>query len=505
MLKNILGNKDQNKEVDDKELKKLREQFKQLAQDSNSDNTQNNQQSPQQPAQEAPQQGSQAPNQQAPAGENNQNFVNADPQRVEENERVTNLIMQQIKELIEIDNNLNVKIKEMETKLKNNMSATQDIKQVVDKFHQRLEFIEKNMEKFMGLYEVVTNRFNPFVEEEQKQQMDNPQASGNPSIPDVTLSENSDGQTENQAQQSTDTNNLTQNAQSKQDDYQEKQTAPKSEPNAVESKPQTSPASQGAKVVEAAGVKGKLDSEPENVLIQSIDNLLGSNSLDEKAMEKLKAEVGKTVNSIVVEAIKGHRKVTTDEVQTIMQNIHSNLGLSETENQQAQPQQQTESQTAKDNSTAQNAEQSAQANVGQQPEQSANDGVQAANQQQENPSQVNEQETIGENQPGQQANAQDNQAQQNQETQQDAKQSSAEQQVPADYHFTLPDGTEIKSIADLRNALLNMDENTFAQHVNEQGNDFGQWLGLATGNQELAEKFAALKNRDEMVSELDKL
>jgi archaellum component FlaC len=90
-----------------------------------------------------------------------------DPVKLEENERVTNLIMQQIKELIEIDNNLNNKIKDIENKLNENTDTMNSTKDTVDGYSDRLNMIEKNMEKFMGLYEVITNKFNPFVTEEE--------------------------------------------------------------------------------------------------------------------------------------------------------------------------------------------------------------------------------------------------------------------------------------------------------------------------------------------------
>jgi trimeric autotransporter adhesin len=107
-------------------------------------------------------QGSAYPSQTTPS------YKMTDPESVMENERVTNLVMQQIKELIQIDNNLNTKLKEIETKVGRASSSFTDIKNTVDRFNERLDFIEKNLEKFMGLYEVVTNIFNPFTIESNK-------------------------------------------------------------------------------------------------------------------------------------------------------------------------------------------------------------------------------------------------------------------------------------------------------------------------------------------------
>ncbi len=167
MIKNILGKKDPKQEpIKDEEIQKLRDKFNNIvktenpgsgdsaksAQAGNSSNPQAN--APTQP------QGTAA------------NFQYVDPQRAEDNERITNLIMQQIKELIEIDNNLNSKNKELEVKISDNASSLNQTKSIVEQFNSRLELIEKNMEKFMGLYEVVTNRFNPFVSQEVEPDID---------------------------------------------------------------------------------------------------------------------------------------------------------------------------------------------------------------------------------------------------------------------------------------------------------------------------------------------
>jgi hypothetical protein len=97
-------------------------------------------------------------------------FAYVDPERAEDNERITNLIMQQIRELIEIDNNLNTKIKEMESKLVDNTNGVNNMKSMIETYSAKMEVIDKNMEKFMGLYEIVTNRFNPFIVEEGDEQ-----------------------------------------------------------------------------------------------------------------------------------------------------------------------------------------------------------------------------------------------------------------------------------------------------------------------------------------------
>jgi len=162
LIKNLLGKKEEAGDKD-AEVQKLREKLGDIA-NSDTKEQPNSAETPAKPETGIPAQ----PSTGVPA-QPNQQFKYVDPERAEDNERVTNLIMQQIKELIQIDNNLNAKIKDVENKLAENASTLTNTKSVVEQFNSRLEFIEKNMEKFMGLYEVVTNRFNPFVAEEDQE------------------------------------------------------------------------------------------------------------------------------------------------------------------------------------------------------------------------------------------------------------------------------------------------------------------------------------------------
>jgi archaellum component FlaC len=149
----MLGLFKKDSKVDPAELEKLRQKLSEVT-------TQ-----PLQPAAQAQPQAAYQPQVIQPPP---QQYTFVDPEKVEENERITNLIMQQIKELIEIDSNLNTKIKEIETKLGDNTNAVNNMKAAFDTHKQKMEVIDKNMEKFMGLYEIVTNRFNPFIVEEDQ-------------------------------------------------------------------------------------------------------------------------------------------------------------------------------------------------------------------------------------------------------------------------------------------------------------------------------------------------
>lgn len=85
-----------------------------------------------------------------------------------EDARLVNLLIQQVKELIEIDNNLNAKIIETETALKREIEEREKLQKIIDTHYSEQKKLEKNMTKFISLYELVTNKFNPFISHEQQ-------------------------------------------------------------------------------------------------------------------------------------------------------------------------------------------------------------------------------------------------------------------------------------------------------------------------------------------------
>jgi len=98
------------------------------------------------------------------------------------NKHMLNLIMEQTKEVVQITTKLNNKIKDLEDKTSNRISSHEetlnDIRERLSNYDQNFDDIQKAMDKFIGLYEIITNQFNPFIdvehnqakEEEQKQQ-----------------------------------------------------------------------------------------------------------------------------------------------------------------------------------------------------------------------------------------------------------------------------------------------------------------------------------------------
>jgi hypothetical protein len=81
-----------------------------------------------------------------------------------EDAKLISLVIKQVKELIEIDNGLSNKIKEIEVTIKNEITEREKVSKQIDTLQKQIKSVEKNMDKFVALYEMVTNQFNPFIE-----------------------------------------------------------------------------------------------------------------------------------------------------------------------------------------------------------------------------------------------------------------------------------------------------------------------------------------------------
>jgi hypothetical protein len=79
-------------------------------------------------------------------------------------ERTMHLIMNQIKELITLNNESNKRIKEVESKNVDLQKQLESQKDKNEELVQKMNSIDSRLEKFMGLYELITNQYNPFAE-----------------------------------------------------------------------------------------------------------------------------------------------------------------------------------------------------------------------------------------------------------------------------------------------------------------------------------------------------
>jgi hypothetical protein len=77
------------------------------------------------------------------------------------------------------------------------------------------------------------------------------------------------------------------------------------------------------------------------------------------------------------------------------------------------------------------------------------------------------------------------------------------EELTPEQHFWARNGAIIKSIHDLKNALENMDDQTFYYHVNDNKNDFSEWVRGVFKNTNLAEKISLCKTKEEMVKVLN--
>jgi transketolase len=71
--------------------------------------------------------------------------------------------------------------------------------------------------------------------------------------------------------------------------------------------------------------------------------------------------------------------------------------------------------------------------------------------------------------------------------------------VPQEVTFKAHNGTVIRSIPELHKAVLAMDQNTFNYHVNDQRNDFAQWIQDVQEDHELAHILRSAKTKAAIV------
>jgi hypothetical protein len=75
-------------------------------------------------------------------------------------------------------------------------------------------------------------------------------------------------------------------------------------------------------------------------------------------------------------------------------------------------------------------------------------------------------------------------------------------QVPPEKYFYVNDGTVIKHLAELPEALRNMHPDTFAFHVNSEKNDFHSWVNDVFSHSSLARKIKSTKQKELMAKKV---
>ena len=74
--------------------------------------------------------------------------------------------------------------------------------------------------------------------------------------------------------------------------------------------------------------------------------------------------------------------------------------------------------------------------------------------------------------------------------------------ISADKYFRVADGTVIKHLAELPDALRNMSPETFASHVNNERNDFYDWVKDVFDHSSLARKIKHVKHKETMAKQV---
>ncbi len=70
--------------------------------------------------------------------------------------------------------------------------------------------------------------------------------------------------------------------------------------------------------------------------------------------------------------------------------------------------------------------------------------------------------------------------------------------VKPEHYFFVCDGTVVKNLLDLVDALEYMDDYTFRYHVNEHKNDFYNWIKDVFQEEELAARILPVKDKREI-------
>ena len=74
--------------------------------------------------------------------------------------------------------------------------------------------------------------------------------------------------------------------------------------------------------------------------------------------------------------------------------------------------------------------------------------------------------------------------------------------IPSDKYFYVCDGTVIKHLGELPDALRNMHPEAFGFHVNEEKNDFHVWVSEVFEHPKLARSIKNVKQKESMAKKV---
>lgn len=114
--------------------------------------------------------------------------------RVKE-ERTHKLVAKQVNELISLSTDLNKRLKQVEQERKTAKQEVERLESHNKEIREKMDIIDKRLEKFMGLYEVITNQYNPFADSPPQQQAAAQPPAQKPANPEPAKQEPSEPQT----------------------------------------------------------------------------------------------------------------------------------------------------------------------------------------------------------------------------------------------------------------------------------------------------------------------
>ena len=73
----------------------------------------------------------------------------------------------------------------------------------------------------------------------------------------------------------------------------------------------------------------------------------------------------------------------------------------------------------------------------------------------------------------------------------------------SDHYFYLNNNIPIKNLCELSDHLREIDEGSFRNHVNNERNDFGEWVSNTIGDKTLGKKLSELDDKEEISKAVD--
>jgi len=413
-----------------------------------------------------------------------------DVEQAEQDERMTNMIMEQIKELIEIDDNLNGKIKDVNSNLEENKKELAKLTDLHDKAMTRMDLIEKNMEKFIQLYEVVSNQYNPFLEKKEGVPVAPPAE-----VPPQPEEKPAEEKTEEQPEAPTTVPTPEQPAETPAPE----QPAPPQEPVEQSAEPTAQPPA------EPEHKPTPQEHEDEPVLVEDPRDTQNAAVAGQPVAQPVPGQPPP-----VMEQGAGTPPVQPTTIPIVEDQIEQMSDINDVVEHKIN-EALTDFKAKFHNEVNVNIEAKVNEMVGrieQSINQQLNDGIKhhieeevrekltkMVEGEQQSPAGA---ALIGDSTPSPDTPAPEQPALQEAEQTPEQEGIHHDEEVHPDNYFWLPDGTPIKSLSELANVLTSMDDATFQSHVTDERNDFSEWMKNVLQKPELADQVSG-KNKDEMI------